>query len=208
MRNLKKTVVITATTLIVLTMLLFGCKKESANITQETPQLTAKGGTFNCYTTVADAASIQLINPVSPKDWFDLSFCFTPPITTSPFALVHRDNDTMNVTLQIFVNRIYLGNKGWTADKIDEYFYEPLFHPYPTPTVRFPQRPNLGPGTYTFPINFKFERKGLYNKFINFPGQTTYDTLRYNYDAYDFGMHDALTNGYAYTRIVIESNKP
>ena len=55
--------------------------------------------------------------------------------------------------------------------------------------------------------SFKFEKKGLYNGFINQPFTYTYDTVRYNYDAYDFGMHSQTTNGYAYVRVVIQSDK-
>ena len=39
------------------------------------------------------------------------------------------------------------------------------------------------------------------------PISYTQDTVNYNYDAYDFGMHSATTNGYAYVRVVIKSDK-
>ena len=180
-------------------------KQEVAEIAStDNTQLTAK--TFNCLTTTADAASIQLINPLTPKDWFDLSFCFTPPIQTTPAPIIYTNGDSLPVTLQIFVNRVFM-RTNWQMEKIDEYFYQPVFHPYPTPVVRFPQKPALQNGTFTFPINFKFEKKGLYNKFINLYGYT-HDTTRYNWDAYDFGMHSQSTNGYAYVRLVIQSDKP
>ena len=186
----------------------YSCKKDEVTYQKDESALTSKGSTFNCYTTTADACSIQLIDPLSPKSWFNLSFCFTPPLQNIPNPIVYTNGDSMNVTLQIFVNRVFSGNGNkWVTEKVDEFFYEPVFHPYPTPVTRFPQKPSLSNGTFTFPINFKFEKKGLYNKFINCCGTYTNDTTLYNWDAYDFGMHSATTNSYAYVRLVIKSDK-
>lgn len=185
-------------------------KQEVAEIAStDNTQLTARGyKPYNCTTTTAEAASIQLINPLSPKSWFNLSFCFTPPKQNIANPIIYTNGDSMPVTLQIFVNKVFIGPKNQFVDeKIDEYFYYPCFHPYPTPYTRFPQKPALQNGTYTFPINFKFEKKGLYNGFIN-TSTYIYDTVRYNWDAYDFGMHSATTNSYAYVRLVIKSDKP
>ena len=199
-----------ATLVTLISLLALGCTKESTLTTKQTnqTQTTAKG-TYNCLTTTAEAASIQLLNPLSPKSWFNLSFCFTPPLQNIPNPVIYTNGDSLPVTLQIFVNKVFVGPRNQFIDeKIDEYFYYPCFHGYPTPYTRFPQKPALQNGTYTFPINFKFEKKGLYNKFINLAGTTTNDTTLYNWDAYDFGMHSATTNGYTYVRLVIKSDKP
>ena len=93
-----------------------------------------------------------------------LSFCFTAPVQNIPTPIIYTNGDSMPVTLQIFVNEVFVGPRNqFITEKIDEFFYQPLFHAYPTPTVRFPQKPALQHGTFTFPINFKFEKKGLYN---------------------------------------------
>lgn len=192
----------------IITTILVGCKKDNINSINEISTPSTAKGTFNCSTTTADAASIQLIDPLSPKSWFNLSFCFTPPNQTIPNPIIYTNGDSLPVTLQIFVNRVFIGpSNRWVSEKIDEYFYYPCFHPYPTPYTRFSQKPALQNGTFTFPINFKFEKKGLYNAFINFSGQYINDTTLYNYDAYDFGMHSSTTNGYAYVRLVIKSDK-
>jgi len=182
------------------------CQKQEVTeiASTDNTQFTAK--TFNCSTTTADAAAIQLIDPLGPKSWFNLSFCFSPPIQTTPTPIIYTNGDSLPVTLQIFVNRVFM-RTSWQTEKIDEYFYYPCFHPYPTPYTRFPQKPALQNGTFTFPINFKFEKKGSYNKFINYSGQYINDTVLYNYDAYDFGMHSATTNGYAYVRLILKSDK-
>ena len=188
-------------------LLALGCSKENVTTTQNDSQLTAKG-TYNCSTTTAQAASIQLLNPLTPKSWFNLGNCFTEPTQNIPNPIIYTNADSMPVTLQIFVNEVFVGPRNqFITEKIDEFFYEPLFHAYPTPRVTFTQKPALQHGTFTFPINFKFEKKGLYNGFINQPFTYTYDTVAYNYDAYDFGMHSATTNGYAYVRVVIKSDK-
>lgn len=192
----------------VISLLILGCTKDELTTNPISTTTTARAyQPYNCSTTTADAASIQLLNPLSPKSWFNLSFCFTPPQQNIANPIIYTNGDSLPVTLQIFVNRVYLGNKGWTTEKIDEYFYYPCFHNYPTPYTRFPQKPVLQNGTFTFPINFKFEKKGLYNAFINYPGQYINDTTLYNYDAYDFGMHSQTTNSYAYVRLVIKSDK-
>ena len=196
---------------IILTIIsLFSCKKDTLVLIPQQDNLTAKGSTttYNCSTDTTQAAYIQLLNPLTPKSWFNLSFCFTAPVQNIPTPIIYTSADSMPVTLQIFVNQVFTGNGNKFVDeKIDEYFYEPLFHPYPTPRVTFVQKPALQKGTFTFPINFKFEKKGLYNGFINQPFTYTQDTVNYNYDAYDFGMHSATTNGYAYVRLVIKSDK-
>lgn len=192
--------------IVLLLTVLLGCSKDDLNTDVQTSSTITNRSAFNCYTTVDDAASIQLINPLSPKSWFNLGFCFTPPTQNITNPIVYTNNDSMDVNLQIFVNRVFM-RTNWYTEKIDEYFYQPVFHPYPTPVTRFPQKTLLQNGTFTFPINFKFEKKGLYNKFINSYGYT-YDTVRYNWDAYDFGMHSKTTNGYAYVRLIIKSDKP
>ena len=188
--------------LLVLLMIIasISCTKD-ANLPEFT-STTTTAKTFNCSTTTADAASIQLLDPLSPKSWFNLSFCFTPPVQNIASPVIYTNADSMNITLQIFGNRLFM-RYSWQTEKIDEYFYYPVFHPYPTPITRFVQKPSLQNGTYTFPINFKFEKRGLYNKFVN-----SYDTTLYNWDAYDFGMHSQSTNSYAYVRLVIKSDKP
>jgi hypothetical protein len=195
-------------TFILASIVLFSCTKENITSVQSDSQLTSKGGTYNCLTTTAEAASIQLLSPLSPKSWFNLSFCFTPPTQTIPNPVVYTNGDSMPVSLQIFVNKVFVGPRNQFIDeKIDEYFYQPVFHPYPTPVTKFTQKPALQNGTFTFPINFKFEKKGLYNKFINCCGAYVNDTTLYNWDAYDFGMHSQTTNSYAYVRLVIKSDK-
>lgn len=193
---------------LVLVYLLAGCTKDDLTTQQETTSTTARAyQPYNCTTTTAEAASIQLLDPLSPKSWFNLSFCFTPPQQNISNPIVYTNGDSLPVTLQIFVNKVFTGNGNKFIDeKIDEFFYYPCFHGYPTPYTRFSQKPVLQNGTYTFPINFKFEKRGLYNKFIN-NYTYTYDTVRYNWDAYDFGMHSATTNSYAYVRLVIKSDK-
>lgn len=197
-----------AVLVMLISLLALGCTKESAQTTEQVTQKQLTAKTFNCLTTTAEAASIQLIDPLSPKSWFNLSFCFTPPTQTIPNPVIYTNGDSLPVTLQIFVNKVFVGPRNQFIDeKIDEYFYEPVFHPYPTPVTRFVKKPALQNGTYTFPINFKFEKKGLYNKFINCCGNYVNDTTMYNWDAYDFGMHSATTNSYAYVRLVIKSDK-
>ena len=208
---MKKTILITVAILVAITVFLFSCKKDNTTtITQDASQLTSRNyKPYNCTTTTAEAASIQLINPLSPKSWFNLSFCFTPPVQNIANPVIYTNSDSLPVSLQIFVNKVFIGPRNIFVDeKIDEYFYYPCFHPYPTPYTRFPQKTPLQNGTYTFPINFKFEKKGLYNGFINCCGTYVNDTVRYNWDAYDFGMHSATTNSYAYVRLVIKSDKP
>lgn len=191
--------------LIIVLVGFYSCTKENIITTTETTASTAK--TFNCLTTTNEAASIQLLSPLSPKSWFNLSFCFTPPTQTIPNPVIYTNGDSLPVTLQIFVNKVFVGpSNKWVSEKVDEYFYQPVFHPYPTPVTRFIQKPALQDGTFVFPVNFKFEKKGLYNKFIN-SWSNTNDTTLYNWDAYDFGMHSATTNGYAYVRLVIKSDK-
>ena len=196
---------------IILTIIsLFSCKKDTLVSIPQQDNTTAKGSfqPYNCSTDTTQAASIQLLSPLTPKSWFNLGFCFTPPVQTIPNPIIYTNGDSMPVTLRIFVNQVFTGNGNKFVDeKIDEYFYYPCFHAYPTPYTRFTQKPALQNGTFTFPINFKFEKKGLYNGFINQPFTYTQDTVNYNYDAYDFGMHSATTNGYAYVRVVIKSDK-
>ena len=207
---MKKTILLTVAILVAITVFLFSCKKDNTTTTtQDASQLTARGyKPYNCTTTTAEAASIQLINPLSPKSWFNLSFCFTPPVQNIPNPVIYTNGDSMPVTLQIFVNKVFIGPRNVFVDeKIDEFTYYPAFHGYPTPYTRFPQKPALQNGTYTFPINFKFEKKGLYNKFVNSYYYTN-DTVHYNWDAYDFEMHSSTTNSYASVRLVIKSDKP
>jgi hypothetical protein len=111
--------------------------------------------------------------------------------------------------LQIFVNKVFIGPRNVFVDeKIDEIFYEQAIGaPYPVTKVSFIQKPALQNGTFTFPINFKFVKKGYYNPFVNSYYYTN-DTVHYNWDAYDFGMHSSTTNSYAYVRLVIKSDKP
>ena len=210
MKNITKTIVITATILVAITVFLFSCKKENTvTTTQEASTLTSRAyQPYNCTTTTADAASIQLLNPLSPKSWFNLSFCFTPPQQNIANPVIYTNGDTtIPVTLQVFVNRVFM-RTSWQTEKIDEIFYEQAIGaPYPVTRVSFPQKPALQNGTFTFPINFKFVKKGYYNKFINSYYYVN-DTVRYNWDAYDFGMHSASTNSYAYVRLVIKSDKP
>ena len=192
-------------------LLALGCTKENVTTTQNDSQLTARAyQPYNCSTDTTQAAYIQLIDPLSPKSWLASgSFCFTTPTQTIPNPIIYTNGDSLPVTLQIFVNRVFIGpSLKWVTEKVDEFSYYPVFHPYPTPFTVFPQKPALQQGTFTFPINFKFEKKGLYNGFINQPFTYTYDTVAFNYDAYDFGMHSATTNGYAYVRLVIKSDKP
>lgn len=212
MKNISKIILLTTAALVAIAVLVSSCKKENETVTttQTSSQLTARNyKPYNCTTTTAEAASIQLINPLSPKSWFNLSFCFTPPVQNIANPVIYTNGDSLPVSLQIFVNKVFIGPRNIFVDeKIDEYFYYPCFHPYPTPYTRFPQKTPLQNGTYTFPINFKFEKKGLYNGFINCCGTYVNDTVRYNWDAYDFGMHSATTNSYAYVRLVIKSDKP
>lgn len=189
---------------------LISCKKEQVvTPTEEQSTLTARAyQPYNCTTTTAEAASIQLLNPLSPKSWFNLSFCFTPPQQNIPNPIVYTNGDSLPVSLQIFVNKVFVGPKNQFIDeKIDEYFYvQAIGAPWPPTRVTFAQKPNLQNGTFTFPINFKFVKRGYYNPFIN-TSTYIYDTVRYNWDAYDFGMHSATTNSYAYVRLVIKSDK-
>ena len=207
-----KKITILAALLVAISMITFySCTKENVTTTQTDSQLTARAyQPYNCSTDTTQAAYIQLIDPLSPKSWLASgSFCFTTPTQTIPNPIIYTNGDSLPVTLKIFVNQVFTGNGNKFVDeKIDEYFYFPCFHNYPTPYTRFPQKPALQKGTFTFPINFKFEKRGLYNGFINQPFTYTQDTVNYNYDAYDFGMHSATTNGYAYVRLVIKSDKP
>ena len=208
-----KKIITIAALLVAGALALFSCKKESLITGSDNSTLIAKGGqsgngTWNCSTDTTQAAYIQLLNPLTPKSWFNLSFCFTAPVQNIPTPIIYTNGDSMPVTLKIFVNQVFIGpSLKFVDEKIDEYFYEPVFHAYPTPVTRFPQKPALQNGTFTFPISFKFEKKGLYNSFINQPFTYTYDTVAYNYDAYDFGMHSATTNAYAYVRVIIKSDK-
>ena len=210
MKNLKHLFPLILVVAIIYAITAIGCKKESPIAYIPNDGTTAKGSfqPYNCSTDTTQAASIQLLSPLTPKSWFNLGHCFTAPVQTIPTPIIYTNGDSMPVTLRIFVNQVFTGNGNKFVDeKIDEFFYYPCFHGYPTPYTRFPQKPALQNGTFTFPITFKFEKKGLYNGFINYPWAYNYDTVAFNYDAYDFGMHSATTNGYAYVRVIIKSDK-
>lgn len=195
-------------TFLLVTIVLISCTKEQLSQDLITTPTTAKG-TFNCTTTTAEAASIQLLNPLSPKSWFNLSFCFTAPKQNIANPIIYTNGDTtIPVSLQVFVNKVFVGPRNQFIDeKIDEIFYvQAIGAPWPPTRVSFQQKPTLQNGTFTFPINFKFVKRGYYNPFIN-TSTYIYDTVRYNWDAYDFGMHSQTTNGYAYVRLVIKSDK-
>ena len=107
---------------IILTIIsLFSCKKDTLVLIPQQDNLTAKGSTttYNCSTDTTQAAYIQLLNPLTPKSWFNLSFCFTAPVQNIPTPIIYTSADSMPVTLQIFVNQVFTGNGNKFVDEIN-----------------------------------------------------------------------------------------